>query len=519
MAVIHPFSFQKELRFSMRGYLSYVLALILLFLSMGVRAVPVSQPDSAKMSALNLKLDEYMKAISHESLDVQKQECDFIIESTKDSLVRTAVARRLLSSYMDSPLMGAEAVAVHLLDRWFLNGVVTMPNETDLLNARIYADFNRQSLLGCPAPELVIKNKDGEQKTVFPNERNRYTVLYFYDADCAKCRIQSVLLRNLLNTENHPVDFVAVYTGDDLHEWDTYVAARLDVTAQAVSVEHLWDPEVDSDFQRKYGVIQTPRMFLVSPDGVIVGRGLDARALSQMLQSIFLEKTLNYGTQESVALYDMVFGRDAVPSDKSEIAAVADHVAASTIEKGDTVMFRQMTGDLLYYLSPKREEAFREGLDYVIDEYILSRPKVWRSQDDSLKVVGMALLMDDLLSKTAPGSKVAPVKVSGELVSSNGSKMTIKSLDRIGGKRNYIFFFAQGCNVCAAEKDAMHAMMADSAASRGVKVFLVDVDGILMSDPGLASMLFDSFDLSSLPFIIETDAKGRVLRRYTSFRF
>ena len=390
----------------MLRHLSYFLASVLIFVCTEIGASAAFQPDSVKMAALNLKLEEYLTAISLESLDVQKQECDFIIGSTTDSLVRTAVARKVLSSYMDSPLMGAEAVAIHLLDNWFLNGKVSMPSEMDLLNARIYADFNRQSLLGCHAPALELKNDDGSLQTVLPNDRHRYMVLYFYDADCAKCRIQSILLRNLLDLENYPVDFIAVYTGDDLKEWKEYIETSLDVSSEAVAVSHLWDPEVDSDYQRKYGVIQTPRMFLIAPDGVIIGRGLDAKALSRMLQEIFAEKKLDYGTDESVALFDMVFGKDAVPSDKSEVMAVADHIAASTMEKGDTVMFRQMTGDLLYYLSSKREESFREGLDYLIDEYILSRPKVWRSEDDFLKVVGMARVMDDLLSKAAPGSGI-----------------------------------------------------------------------------------------------------------------
>ena len=95
--------------------------------------------------------------------------------------------------------------------------------------------------------------------------------------------------------------------------------------------------------------------------------------------------------------------------------------------------------------------------------------------------------------------------------------MTERYLDKIGGKRNYIMFFAEGCNVCAAEKKAMRAMMADPKSGKGVKVFLVNVDAILASYPELASVLFDALDLTSLPFIIETDAKGVVVRRYVSF--
>lgn len=496
---------------------AYLLAMVLVLLSSGLVASAATQPDSLKMAALDEKLTEYLTAIRHESFDVQKQECDFLIGSSKDSTVRTAVARKILNSYMESPVMGAEAVAVHLIDKWFLTGTVKMPSEIDLLNARIYADFNRQSLLGCTAPDLQMEAFDGEMKTVFPNTSGRYAVLYFYDADCAKCKIQSILIRNLLDTENHPVNFYAVYTGDDRQEWKDYVETRLTITAEKTNVQHLWDPQVESDYQRKYGVIQTPRMFLVSPEGVIIGRGLDAKALSGMLESLLSDKILNYGGAESVALFDMVFGKDGVPEDKSEVVSVADHIAESTLKKGETDMFRQLMGDLLYYLSSKRQEPFKEGLDYVVDEYILSRPSVWRSQDDSLKVVGMAQVMDDLLSKAAPGTAMPSVKVPGELITFKKDKMTEKALDKIGGKRNYIMFFAEGCSVCAAEKQAMRAMMSDKAASKGVNVFLVNVDEILASRPELASDLFDLFDLTSLPFIIETDSKGIVVRRYISF--
>ena len=50
--------------------------------------------------------------------------------------------------------------------------------------------------------------------------------------------------------------------------------------------------------------------------------------------------------------------------------ALADQIADLTLPKGDTVMFRQMTGDLLYYLSSRSGEGFKEGLGYLIDTYI-----------------------------------------------------------------------------------------------------------------------------------------------------
>ena len=75
-------------------------------------------------------------------------------------------------------------------------------------------------------------------------------------------------------------------------------------------------------------------------------------------------------------------------------------------------------------------------------------------------------------------------------------------------------FVTDGCHVCAEEKEAARAL---AASDKTVKVLMINVDEILSSDPDLAARLFDSFDLSTLPFILQTDRKGVVERRYISF--
>ena len=79
-------------------------------------------------------------------------------------------------------------------------------------------------------------------------------------------------------------------------------------------------------------------------------------------------------------------------------------------------MCRQFLGDFLYYLAPKTGTGFREGTKYLIDNYILNRNDIWRSQDDSLKVIGFAQILDDLLSRSVPGSRIADLKVPGVLL-------------------------------------------------------------------------------------------------------
>ena len=470
------------------------------------------QKDTAVLNALTTKLQEYFEAMKYEPVQVQMGECDFLIESTSDSLLKSHVARTIYNHYTKSPVMGAEAVAIHVYDQWYKPGLVKMSSDMELLAAKIFAEFNRQSQVGCKAPELTMESSDGSLVQLFQGADNQkgFRVLYFYDTDCSNCKIQSILLTNLLATESFPIEFYAIYTGDNRESWMKYISDRFDIPVSSAKIVHLWDPEIDSDFQRKYGILQTPKMFLVAPDGVIAGRGLDAYALSQMLHQIFDPVDLEYGSQESAALFDGIFA-GTVPS-VADVRMLADQIASSTLPKGDTVMFRQMTGDLLYYLSTRSGEGIKEGLDYLIDTYITEN-MAWRSEDDSLKIVGFAGIMKDLLSKARPGTQIADVKVPGVKLTWKGEKVYKGSLKKLTGERNIIIFYTEGCHICEAEKQTAREL---AAADKNVSVLLVNVDEIMRTNPALASKLFDKFDLSSLPYILETNRKCLIQRRYIS---
>ena len=313
------------------------------------------QAQEDRFAALGAKLDEYFAALAGDPVPVQNAECDFLIESCKDSLTRQFVALKIYDHYLNSKIMGDDGVAVHVADTWLIPGKVAMKDEMDLLNAKVFAEFNRQAQLGAEAPALVAKDDAGEAVSL--PVKGEYTVLYFYDTSCSTCRIETPRLCSFLKETDFPLQAVAFYTGDKEEEWARYRATSLNVPG----LVHAWDPDLESDFQRKYGVLQTPRMFLIGPDGTVLGRGLDTPALRMLTEQLSGKEGYVYGTQEGTALYEKVFagyGDDLKPEDVLDVAA---YVAERTYGEGDTDSYRHMEGDLLYWLSSQTGEVYKEG--------------------------------------------------------------------------------------------------------------------------------------------------------------
>ena len=475
-----------------------LLALAVVFAAFTLRA----QDD--RYEALGAKLEEYFAALAGEPLSVQNAECDFLIESCKDSLVRQFVTLKIYDHYLQSRIMGDDGVAVHIADTWLIPGKVAMKDDMDLLNAKVFAEFNRQAQLGAPAPVLRLQDPSGEETSV-PFD-GAYTLLYFYDTSCSTCRIETPRLCKFLTETDFPLKAVAVYVGDNADSWEWYRTESLDVPGMV----HLWDPELESDFQRKYGVLQTPRMFLIGPDGTVVGRGLDTPALQMLAEKLSGREGYVYGTREGTSLFEKVFSGYGDQLQPSDVLEVASYVAERTYGEGDIESYKHMAGDLLYYLSSQTGETFKEGTRLYIDKYVLGVPDVWTSAEDTSAVVSMALVMKDLLDRTPVGSAVPARKVHGELLRKpclfrKASKSGVFSLR----KADYLVFYTDGCGRCEETLAAARAV-ADAKS----KVLLVNMDTLWEDHPDEARFLLDTFDLSALPYVLQLGPGGVVQHRY-----
>lgn len=241
----------------------------------------LQQKDSAAFAKLDTMLENYCSAIERESVSLKEGECDFLIGSVGDSLLSRHIALSLYDRYKDSPVMGDEAVAIHIYDNWFKPGKIAMRSEFDRLEADIFATFNRSTLIGMKAPSAVMKSPCGKSVTM-PQDDGRHSILFFFDTGCGKCRLEAELMPQVLDKISFPTTFYAVYCGSDKKAWRKF---RRDFRTRNrnVRILHLWDPEITSDYLRLYGVTSTPRLLITDTDGEILGRRLEIESLEEMI--------------------------------------------------------------------------------------------------------------------------------------------------------------------------------------------------------------------------------------------
>lgn len=252
------------------------IALIVTFAALSLTGY--AQED--RYASLDSLLEVYCASMGQESIEVKQSECDFMISSAADSVTRQHIAQKLFDYYALPPVMGEESVAIYLYDKWFDSGLLSIGNEFARMDAEIFVMFNRNSLLGMEAPVLNVPDADGNLCRL-PSE-GRTSILFFFDLNCPKCRAEIEVLPSILSQTGFPADFFAVYCGADRQAWDGF-RDSFGAGFGDVRVIHLWDPEMESDYQRQYGVISTPRMLVVEPTGTIIGRRLEPESLKELL--------------------------------------------------------------------------------------------------------------------------------------------------------------------------------------------------------------------------------------------
>lgn len=465
-----------------------------------------SATDSVRQAFFN-EIEEGLPALAFAHPDSVIILADRLISAMDSSEDSTRLAGLFFDYFSDCPIMGTEAIAVHIADNYFLNGKLKWPDSDSYPALYTFAEFNRASLIGKSAPALVLEDIDGSTVDVRA-VRSPYKVLYFYDDGCASCARQTPALISLLNSYagDGMVSFFAVYTQSERTQWEKYVADNFDnIDNPKVAVYNLWDPEIASDFQINYGVLTTPAMFLLDSENNITGRKLDSNALGQLLDIKDSFRT------SLLKLFDTVT-TEVGANEESAMQLAAALLARSA---GDVASFKTTVYEMFrYYRSIPLADA-QKGARKIAEDFILSVPESWAGE--TVDEVRWNL---QKMQQNAVGQKAA----DEILLNKRGSRKRM-----LAGCKPYtvLFFNIANCNDCRQYTEALREA-APLLKARKVKVVSVylspdrsqwldkinaDKKWTHLTDEGPASRLREDYDLAVVPRIYLLDKNKTVIAK------
>ena len=300
---------------------------------------------------------------------------DAFIQTGKTDEERALLAYYIYRYYRESKIMGYDEIAVYIADTYFINGKYSLQDGNALMEMKLFAGTNRQSLIGMQAPELTLQDPAGSNVSATERGDQDYTVLYFYDDECASCiRTTPALMQYLIrSTSGLNFKVYMIYTQSDRERWMTYIQKAVHPFTVPGNVEiiHLWDPDMTSDFVNKYGVISTPKLFLLDRNGVIIGRDLTPVALSQVVE--VHENQLN----PTEMLFEQIFSPIANSADTTLVTKEIDTFFEDS--KDNPEFFHELFYTLYQYLKNSGSYTLQQGAAYLANKYIAGMPEMWET--------------------------------------------------------------------------------------------------------------------------------------------
>ena len=424
----------------------------------------------------------------------------------------TRMAGLFFDFFSDCPVMGSEAVAVHIADAYFLNGKLKWPDEDSYPALFTFAEFNRSSLLGMSAPALVMDDINGSVVDVRA-VRAPVKVLYFYDDGCSTCARQTPLLVSLLNgyEGDAEIAFFAIYTQSNRAAWEKYVAEHFaTIDNPKVMVYNIWDPELESNFQMQYGVLTTPAMFMLDSENTIIGRKLDSEALGRLIH------VRDNFRASLLKMLDTV--TDAVGANEES----AMNLVATLFQRsnGNVESFKTILYEMFKYYRNIPLAGAQEAAAGIADNFILGVDGGWSAE--TLEEIRWNL---EMMHKNPVGQKAT----DETLYNKRGAKKKM-----LAGSKPYtvLFFNIAYCKDCAQYKqdlrDASTILKAKKA--KVVSVYLSadrtqwlsnikeNKNWTHLTDEGPWSQLREDYDLGVVPRLYLLDKDKNVIAKDITVR-
>ncbi len=248
------------------------------------------------------KIMTYIEKVAFQSPDSLKTDVDMLIEGSRtDPQLFRYMLITLFNHFAKSQIMGMDAVYIHIADRYYIpEAEWSDPEFISKLKERV--EKSKPTLIGTKATDIQLVEVDSDhfiqslenedlKKNPYVGKffqlydvDAKYTILYFWEADCGHCkkatpelyeafkRLKSkgieVVAVNTLSGEEGKVKWIDYINENGFYDW-----------------VNCWNP-YDFTYKNIYDVMTTPQLFVLNADKEIVAKRIAPEQAEKIIESM-----------------------------------------------------------------------------------------------------------------------------------------------------------------------------------------------------------------------------------------
>lgn len=230
---------------------------------------------------LEKRLDRYFNQLVAPVPDSVMIEADNLIARTKgDKESFKFLVWWLTLHYESSPIMGMDAVFVHLVEKYYVTNQAYWVTEEQKEKIITRAFTIAPNLIGQKGAALVMQDTTGKTVSLY-DIKAKYTILVFWDPTCGHCITEVPKLDSAYNASWKKMGAVilGVKTEGTEKEWKDFIRDK-----KMKGWIHAWDPGYKTNYRRFYDVYSTPLVYLLDEHKKILAKRLGVEQLEEFLQ-------------------------------------------------------------------------------------------------------------------------------------------------------------------------------------------------------------------------------------------
>ena len=229
------------------------------------------------------KVEEYLEKLVVQHPDSLIKEIDQIITtSMQDDEAFKYYTSYLLNKYAEkaNTIMGMDGVYLHIVEKYYATNMAWWVDPEALAEIISKAEKLSPIIIGRPGQDFTVKDMNGADRSVFGVEAD-LLILYFWDYDCGRCKKVTPQLAELFpKYKGKGVELFTVSINGSEEDWKAKLEEYGLVKAGGI---HTADPYRTSEFDKKYNINSTPKIFILDKDKIIRYKWIGVDQLEEIL--------------------------------------------------------------------------------------------------------------------------------------------------------------------------------------------------------------------------------------------